>query len=151
MAKVMRQRQKNWPGFLVFAVIFALFCAGAHAAQVGPQNPSGNATTDGTILGCSNTSQWGNLGNPNLSDDQYTSLTHPSYDTLQISHALKVTGFDFSAVPSNATITGIGLELERYASAGGAVDYELRLTKSGSYVGDNKALAPAWASRTSSN
>ena len=62
----------------------------------------------------------------------------------QISNYLKVTNFNF-AIPTDATISGITVSVERNATSLSAVnDSSLRLVKGGVISGNDKASATPW-------
>lgn len=72
----------------------------------------------------------GNSGNPMESD------------------VLEITGFDFSSIPSSATIDGIELNIERYRQSGSSrseiSDLEVYLLKGGISTAENKASSSNW-------
>jgi hypothetical protein len=73
-----------------------------------------------------------------------------SFATLSIANGatggtLDGTGFGF-AIPTDATITGITVTVERYATVAGLLkDNSVQLLKAGSPVGSNKAGTTTWA------
>lgn len=89
---------------------------------------------------------WTNPTNVFSSNDSRSSvalLNAPA--SQQTSKSLVVTGFDFSVIPSDATIDGIMVEVERNASAGSPSDGLMRLTKDGTLsIGDDKKSASLW-------
>jgi hypothetical protein len=103
--------------------------------SVGPQNPTAAAST-GTG------DAWSNTGNVFTSNNARAQFT----DTGSGSQLLKVTGFDFSAIPNNATINGIVVEIELSAnvSDGGGggervMDNTIQLLIANTPSGSNKA------------
>ena len=88
---------------------------------------------------------WVSITNIGADDGVYTSITAASYDANDISYRAKAQGFGF-ALPSDAVVDGIIVQIERKVAAGSAVDYRVQLLdETGSLVGDNKAdTATAW-------
>lgn len=111
----------------------------AHAAAVGPQSPTtgANDSAIGTI-------SWSNPGRVVSSNN---SRSEADLNDFEISNYLKASGFDFSAIPSDATIYGIEVTVERQAETADRIeDNELRLfsTSVGTST-DNKAdTATSW-------
>jgi len=99
-------------------------------SSAGPNN--GSSFVDDASVG---TVAWSNPANAQYSDNVYASVT---LNSGIISHYLKATGFGFS-IPSNATINGILVEVERKAAAGTIGDYSVKLVKGGAISGNNKA------------
>jgi hypothetical protein len=64
------------------------------------------------------------------------------------SENLNMTGFGFS-IPSDATITGISVDMNRYASSTGPQDLTVQLYKGGVLSGSNKAISGNWSTSTS--
>jgi hypothetical protein len=116
-------------GMVLFgASVFAQTTAGPFYPTVGTNVSSGTNT------------DWTNPGNVVSNNTVYTTVTDLA--PLGYSDYLNATGFTFS-IPSDASITGIQLSIERYTSGITAPfirDYEVKLLKNGSLVGDNKAL-----------
>jgi hypothetical protein len=82
-----------------------------------------------------------NLTNILLSDNLYASAV---LTLNQISQYIKATNFNFS-IPLDAIITGIVVDIERFASVGSAIkDNSVKLVKGGSVVGVEKAIASTW-------
>jgi hypothetical protein len=73
-----------------------------------------------------------------------TYLTSPFTPIGNGTNYCKLTNFGF-AIPTDATIDGIVLELYRRASSSSGVqDYSVRLYKAGTLTGDDKASASYW-------
>lgn len=87
---------------------------------------------------------WQNPGNVYTSNNVYASITDNSFDNGVTSHALYVTQFGF-AIPQNAVIEGILVEIERYVGAGGVQDTLVQLLKNSVKVGSNRSAAAAWS------
>lgn len=107
-------------------------------ASIGPQNPT--AAADGG-LGVA----WNNPTNVFASDNARATAAIRNVATG--TKALVVNGFDFSSIPSGATITGIVVEIERSCSStsGSPHDGVVRMTKDGStLIGTDKASATTW-------
>lgn len=117
----------------------------------GPSLP-GNA---GSFLSAGtgeDNNDWTNQSNITADDGTEAQITAASYDTGDSSYVLYARNFGFS-VPSDATIDGITVTIERRAFAGGAIDNDVRLTTgttSGDRIGSTKASGFAWPG-TSSN
>ena len=102
---------------------------------------SPTALEDDTTIG---TAEWQNYSNAAASDNSYTKAnlndTNAS-QTYTISHYLKATNFGFN-IPSNATIKGVEVKIERKASDlqnGNVVDNKISLVQSGRVGISNKA------------
>jgi hypothetical protein len=91
----------------------------------------------------SNTEDWSNPGNVTANDGNRASIDNGNLST---SNYLQATNFDFD-IPTNSTIVGIEVIIDRYSEAGGGPgdhnqDEELWLiNKDGELSGDNKANA----------
>lgn len=108
-------------------------------ASVGPKSPTAvtNGATGSTL--------WTNPTNCYSSDDSRATATPTASSSG--TRPLIATGFDFSAIPSDATIDGIVLEIERSCSSTSRNprDSFIRLQKTNDTpVGDNKAVASTW-------
>ena len=100
---------------------------------VGP-NYAGTGTSEGPGV------VWTNPGNISIDDNSYA--TALSLTTDQLSQALHATNFGFS-IPIDATIAGIEIIIARYSPTTDPNiirDNSVRLLKSGSPVGTNKAI-----------
>lgn len=86
------------------------------------------------------TTAWNNPGNAAASDDNKAGCTLVGVSTTQL---LKCTNFGFS-VPSDATVDGIQVSVERIGTLTRVSDEKIQLVKGGSLQGDNKASATAW-------
>lgn len=83
-----------------------------------------------------------NPSNAQLSDDTYATSV---LLITQVSNYLKVTNFLFG-VPSDATITGVTLSVEKSGNTLNAtVDSSVRLVKGGVISGNDKASASLWS------
>ena len=106
------------------------------------QGPNcGSVTSNTSITGSSSTTT--NRTNVFASDNLYASNTTNLSSTGNFSDYLVVTGFGFS-IPTNATITGFEVNIERSDINGKCKDNILSLIKGGALIGTNKALNPAW-------
>jgi len=132
---------------LVLVVSVVLVMAGpmttpVHAASSGPNN-GGNATDDSSI----GTIAWSNPSNALAQNDTYATASLTKTDP--ISHYLKVTNLGFN-ISSGATIKGIVMEVDRYASGttGGPAskvsDNSIKLVKGGAIGGDEKSTSASW-------
>ena len=122
----------------LFSIIF-LICISfsVFADSSGPYFPS--SCVDDSSYGLY---EWNNPSYAESSDTNYATSKIGNDPT----HYLKATGFDFSSIPSDATINGIKVEIQRYKSGSGSsiTDRRVSLLKSGSIVGDNKADTSSW-------
>lgn len=85
---------------------------------------------------------WTNPGNALVSDGVFATVNTGASSTN--SHYLNVTGFGFS-VPSNATITGVYVEIQRESAAGAVNDNQVLLVKGGTaQTTQNRASLAAW-------
>lgn len=99
--------------------------------------PPGVYTVTGSPSACSNvggigTLAWSNTGYALASDDQRSSVSVWDYGTFATNY-LVCTGYGFS-VPSEATINGITIDVERRVSSSGSItarDYAVRVVKGG--------------------
>ena len=89
---------------------------------------------------------WSNPGNICAADEYAATNSAPAYSNIY-TNCLKATNFGFS-IPSGSSIVGIRVEIYRKASVNEAArctqDYEVRLLKNGSPVGDDKASSTHW-------
>lgn len=102
------------------------------AFTTGPKYPTTTTTTNGT----GHDSQWANPAN--IFADDGSNATSDFFNTIFSTQDLCGAGFGF-AIPSNAVIDGIKLEMEvpsstRWANGNGG----MKLKKAGAFVGNNK-------------
>jgi len=127
-------RQIGLAFFMVVALLIAAPSSVVQAVSSGLTYPT--VAVDAADVG---TVAWTNPANALTNNDTYATVT---LNSGAISHHLKTTGYGF-AIPTDATITGIQLTIDRYTS--GPVgstrirDSEVRLVKAGTVIGDNKA------------
>lgn len=107
----------------------------------GPRSPASAANVSEAAQ---NGLPWQNPGNVYSSNNVYASITDNAFDTGVTSYALYVTQFGF-AIPLNAVIEGISVEVERYRGAGAVQDTLVQLLKSSSKVGSNRSAGTAWS------
>lgn len=94
-------------------------------------------TVDGTVGGVTVL----NPTNAGASDDSYATC---ALLLGQVSNYLMVTGFSFN-MPSDATITGVTVKVERNATSTSAIsDNSVKLVKGGVISGSDKASASTW-------
>jgi hypothetical protein len=88
---------------------------------------------------------WTNPDNAKTSNDVYATVT-PAKNSY--SNWLRVTNFDFSSIPSGATIDGIEVKIEHHGTAiapdGYNQDSSLRLRKTSGQTGSDKASIVVW-------
>jgi len=86
---------------------------------------------------------WSNPGNILADDTSYAQITSPSFDLGVQSYLLRASNFNFSGIPSGATIVGITVRVNAcYVNGSGSIDLVQLVNASGSLVGDNKASTP---------
>jgi hypothetical protein len=115
---------------LLVLVILAIspasaFSAGANLAGAGTDGGGGWSGT------------WNNTGRITADDGSYS--TTNSFHGGANSHTLTATGFGFN-IDTNATITGISVSIDRYASGSNVRDYVVQLVKAGAPDGTNNAI-----------
>lgn len=105
---------------------------------ISPETMADDATV-GTLT-------WSNPDNAKVSDNAYADSANTQQSVLEYSHYLKATNFGFS-IPSDATITGILVGIERSGSGqGNGGDNEVRIVKSDGSIGTtNKSVQQSWA------
>lgn len=116
-------------------------------ASIGPQNPSA-ATNNGLTNSVSR--QWSNPGSVYTSDDSRATaaLDKSGVEGRSGSRRLLVTGFDFSAIPADATIDGVVVEVEKSttSTSGSPKDAAIQLVNAANPfgVGDFKGNDEIW-------
>jgi hypothetical protein len=94
-------------------------------------------------------SSWSNA---DVLDDDDANVANVNLNGGNDAENLNATNFDFSSIPSGATITGITVAINRYGSAinWGIRDVTVRLLKAGVATGDNRAITGTdWPTSTS--
>jgi len=130
---------------LMSAIIFAILSFHISLAQYSTLGPlSGSTFSDDNSVGDFPFNIPGNtIASDNTRSTASALLTLLNGDT----HYLKVTGFGFS-IPSLAAVTGIRVDVEKSATGinvfATVKDNEIRLLKSNTPVGDNKADNTSW-------
>ncbi|HJS20460.1 MAG TPA: Ig-like domain-containing protein, partial [Anaerolineales bacterium] len=124
-------------------LLVAIPVASAFAATSGPNYPGTAATSGGT--GDAWAASSGTLVSALGADDDVTASVTL---TTAASQNLDMTNFGFS-IPTDATINGISVEMNRWASAGNVSDDTVQLFKAGSLVGEDKAADGNWDTVTS--
>jgi hypothetical protein len=124
-------------GIALAIVLLILFAYAAHAASSGPLYPGTTATVP-----FSAGNAWANPGNIAADDGSYASANYSSGGGTEY---LQGTNYGFS-IPSDATINGITMEVERkYSGPNAGVDSVVRIIKGGVVSGNNKAnTGTAW-------
>lgn len=107
-------------------------------ASVGPQSPTAAANDGGTGI------PWNNPTNILSPDGSYASVSLTN--VFPVTEGLQATGFDFSAIPDGATISGVVVEVLRSCTttSGSPRDSVIRLLKSSTPSGNNKATGTTW-------
>lgn len=107
-------------------------------ASVGPQNPTAATTIAGPGI------DWSNATNVLSSNDSYS--TASTFGPVNATERLRVTGFDFSAIPDGSTIDGVVVEIERSvtSTSGSPRDSSIYLCKATVQAGSNKASGTTW-------
>lgn len=104
-------------------------------------------TTTSSQLRTGGSQSWSNPNNAQASDNAYATTASLNVTST---HWLWCTGFDFSSIPSGATITGAKVRYERKQSNsmdGGITETYLQLIKGGARTGSEKhvTLLSGWA------
>jgi hypothetical protein len=121
--------------FFSSVVFFFLLIAYSTTCSAGSQGPLNPATVvDGDRGGA--LPAWSNMTNIYLSDDSRATVVVNTTGTVNPSDYMYVTNLSFS-IPSDATITGIQVDIERYGTS--IQDDTLTLWKNGAAYGNNKA------------
>lgn len=94
--------------------------------------PSSGVTTGSGVA-------WTNPGN--AVSENATSTTSALTKSATTSQTLRVTGFDFSAIPVGAIITGVEVRVKRSTAGNTVNDNSVRLSLSGASIGTNLASA----------
>jgi len=115
-------------------------------ANTAATYPGTTATTK--YSGENNT--WSDSGNIVSDNASYASITASTFDNTDISYGLTATNFDFSSLPSGATINGIVVEVERYYANGTVSDYQARLIYGGTLQGTAQTTGTNWGAFPSS-
>jgi MBG domain (YGX type)/Bacterial Ig-like domain (group 3) len=123
---------------IIILVLVALPVSTALAYTEGP-NTSGSGSNVAGI----GTEAWQNPGNITEPGTPYTTVS--LYHNHLYSNYLQAAQYGF-AIPAEATINGITLDINRQSSAHNPsiIDNVVSLVKSGNVVGDNKASTSAW-------
>ncbi len=132
--KTSKALKKMTFGSLVLLVLIILPFSSASAFSTAARYPVTGADVTGV-----GTITWTNPGNIAADDNAYATATLTSGTT---SHYLRGTNFGFT-IPTNATITGIVVEIGRYTSGRTTPltrDNIVRLVKAGAIVGTNNAV-----------
>lgn len=109
-------------------------------ASAGPFFPG----TTAAVLETGDDDNWVTPGNAAADDGTETQVTAASFDANDQTGALRCSNFGF-AIPADAVIDGIVVEVEQRRFAGAARDHQVQLFSSpGTGIGDNKATATAW-------
>lgn len=106
----------------------------------GPRYPS-TAANLSNAGSSENTDAWVNPGNVGADDGSEAQITAATFDSPDISQILVASNFGFT-IPSDATIDGIVVEIDRRDFAGAASDNRVQLAKGTAFanlVGNNKA------------
>lgn len=119
-------------------------------ASSGPLYPGTVASV--TNAGTSeNAETWVGTNNLGADDGSEATITAATYDSPDISALLRAGNFGFS-IPTDATVNGITVEIDRRNSAGAASDNRVQLSRGTTFaglVGDNKAdTALDWPTTT---
>ena len=140
--KLSNSSSRAFAGLLMSASLILMVQSGV---QAGVATGSPGTVTNVSISGSS--ASWQNLGNASASDDAYVGLPINSLSSSgKYSDYLQLTNFGIS-LPSNATITGISIAIER-GDVNNAKDFRVRAVKNGVIGLDDKSKTPAWSSET---
>jgi hypothetical protein len=136
-----RQEGTKDPEFVVEVALQMRDVAGGRPALYLSSMLSPNTVAEDAAVG---TLAWTTPSNAAASDNAYATANPTGAG--QVTRYLKATNFGF-AVPANATILGIVVEIERKELDAGvnAADSEVKLVKADGTIGTtNKAAAPEW-------
>ena len=107
-------------------------------ASVSPSDANSPALAQS--IPASNQTDWSNPQNVYSSNNVYTSSTMPTGYTTEY---LKITDFGFT-IPADATINGVYVEFERYASGSGVTDQSVMLVVDDVYSGNDLQTDLEW-------
>lgn len=127
-------------GATIVALLLASMPSGFVSASttLGPQF-AGTGANDTSV----GTRSWGTPTNVSSNDNSYaTTQTLNSGNPL--SNYLRASGFDFSALPSNAIIEGITVQVGKLSSGATVRDNQVNLYSSNGTTTDNKASSSDW-------
>lgn len=103
------------------------------------------AVSPGTLANDSavGTSAWTNPSKASTNNESYAAVNTGASSVT--TNYLKATNFDFSTIPSGATIDGITVSINRNTADGSGVqDSVIRLVVGGTVSGDNKSAGAFW-------
>ena len=136
---------------IIFQSVFGFFWTQPSPAGFGGQDSHGvniayaatglSATADAissVSVNTTGTIAWASAVGVTSSDGVYAQVTAATFDANAVSETLRVSSTAFS-IPSNATITGIVVEMEKSKDNGGVVDEVVRIIKKGLPLPLNKA------------
>lgn len=109
-------------------------------ASQGPRYP-GTAASLANAGTNENSNAWLSPSNVGADDGTLSEITAATYDSPDIGELLVASNFGFT-LPSDATVNGITVEIDRNNAAGAASDNRVQLAKGTTFadlVGDNKA------------
>lgn len=113
-------------------------------ASQGPLYPGASIITEST--GSESNNDWTNPGNIAADDGSEAQITAATYDSPDISFRIKArwNSGQFT-IPTDATIDGMVVEIDRRCFAGSAADFRVQFTDNiSALIGNNKASASAW-------
>lgn len=106
------------------------------------QKYPGTVTSDSEVSGA----EWDNFNNAKVDDGIFTNAGPLTSGGNLTTRYLKCTNFSFD-IPTNATIAGILLEVDRKRNGISFVkDYRIRLVKAGTVQTEDKSVVPGWSS-----
>jgi len=118
----------------------------AFADSTGPNSPTGSASNEAGA----GTQSWTGTGsgNPTLLMSVGTASDSKQAQTESLdnndSQYLKITGFGFSGIPTNAIIDGISVEFNKKSSANTVKDLAVRIVKGGTIGSTDRSLLTDW-------
>lgn len=127
-------------GATIVALLLASMPSGFVSASttLGPQF-AGTGANDTSV----GTRSWGTPTNVSSNDNSYAS-TQTLNSGNPLSNYLRASGFDFSALPSNAIIEGITVQVGKLSSGATVRDNQVNLYSSNGTTTDNKASSSDW-------
>ncbi len=141
----------------VIMLIPVFLTSGMLAQNTGATDPTVSLTNPYTSCTICAGAVWANENNANIADGIFTTAALKNYlncfqSSCYFSRYLNCTHFNF-AIPSNATVTGMALQVKRMCSAGNAaMDSTIKLGMGNVFYGSNHAaLGTYWGMGNSSS
>jgi hypothetical protein len=131
---------------IIAVIICLLMCGNVYALSTGAKVPTSSSTASSDPH---SDNDWVTIAEIYSNNGTHANITDNTYDNGDQSYLAYVKGFDFSALPTDAVITGVTLEFEAYYAVGGSsIDYLYLLDASGAVQGNNNCATPYALSAT---